>query len=215
MLVLHAGIGAMAQQAITFPSNKKGDTYIKFSPPGLINVFDGNLMGSAEYCLNKNWSVNMEAGYIFYSLYAPRTNKTSGIILRPSVRGYLNNTENLFLELQFHYKKVRYKQSDSLSYEATATTPAYGERTVSYFNRKVTGIHVIGGIKAPLDDNRRFWLELYLGLGIHFKWQQLQYNPNSVNKYENKKRIFAIHNYNGEGVPAFPAGVRLVCRIGK
>ena len=213
MLVLLAGTTGMAQQAATYPTMAKGDVFIKFSPLGIINPFDGNLSFGAEYCFLKKWSINMEAAKIFYSFYAPHTSHTSGVILRPSIRHYLNDSENFFLELQFHYKNVTYQLYDSLTYEATATTPAYGERTENRFDRKVIGVHAMGGIKLPMDKKRRFWLEFYWGLGMHFKWQHLAFPSNSIYKNENRNRIFRINDFNGEGAPAFPAGGRLVFRI--
>ena len=155
----------------------------------------------------------MEAGWIFYSLYAQRTRRTNGIILRPSIRWYLSQSEHIFLELQGHYKYVSYDIKDTLSYDASGTTPAYGLDTTFKFNRKVMGVHFMTGIKVPLSNNRRFWMEFYLGIGMHYKWQTYFRHPKSIYRAEDKNRIIRIHDMNGDGGPAFPAGIRFVYQI--
>jgi hypothetical protein len=203
----------LAQPVTTKPSNAAGEFSVKFSPLAVADIFDGNLSAGAEYRLSNKWSVNMEAGWIFYSLYAQRTRRTNGIILRPSIRLYLGQSELFFLELQGHYKYVSYDIKDTLFYDASGSTPAYGLDTTFKFNRKVLGFHFTGGIKVPLTNDRRLSMEFYLGLGMHYKWQTYFRHPKSVYRAEDKNRIIRIHDMNGAGGIAFPAGIRFVYRI--
>jgi hypothetical protein len=68
------------------------------------------------------------------------------------------------------------------------------------------GVHVMAGFRDYFGDSRRFYLEGYVGLGLHYKDEGLHNEPNS--KYDFGLRV--RRNTGKYLVPALPAGVRLV-----
>lgn len=209
LLLLSFTAAAINAQQLTSQTKHPVDKLsARFSPLALADFLDGNLSLGAEYRLNKTIAVTMDAGWIFYSHFAARAWHTKGVILRPAIRLYV--WDNLFLDLQFHYKNVIYDVQDSLQHTMSSGGVTMVDTSFK-FERTVKGLHVMVGYKWPLDNKQRLWLELYAGLGVHFKWQQYYRDPNSI--YANEHNLFRISNFNGGWTPAFPAGVRILYRF--
>jgi hypothetical protein len=154
MLCLSLLLVAAAGNAQLFSSKTwQGDTgkiNLRLNLPGLIDVLDGNASVGGEMRFNKTWSVIMDASYIFYSAYLNNVERTSGIVLRPGVRLYAGKYRNVFIDLQFHYKGVRYNVNDWLGKDMVNNVATYQERTTFQDRKRVYGGHIIVGGKEFL-----------------------------------------------------------------
>jgi hypothetical protein len=193
----------------------KGDTgkiNLRINALGLLDLLDGNVSVGGEWRFNKTWAVIMDAGYIPYSTYLFGTTKTSGVLLRPGVRLYAGKYRNVFLDLQLHYKGVRYHVDDWLDKGVVNNVPAYQERKVFQEQKRVYGGQFIVGGKEFISDDYRWFLEFYIGFGLHYKEEWLHGEPDA--RYDPGGSFFRTnaltqHKYTVL-VPAFPAFVRLV-----
>jgi hypothetical protein len=196
----------------------EGDTgkiNLRMNVLGLADVLDGNASVGGEMRFNKTWSVIMDAGYIFYSAYLNKVERTSGIILRPGVRLYAGKYRNVFIDLQFHYKGVRYYVNDWLGKDMMNNVASYQERKVFQDRKRVYGGHIIVGGKEFISANYRWFLEFYLGFGLHYKEESLHGEPDS--QYDQGFGIFRAGTLTQQKstmvTPAFPVGIRLVYTI--
>lgn len=216
MICLLLLLAAAAGKGQLFSSKTwEGDTgklNLRMNVLGVMDVLDGNGSVGGEWRFNKTWSVIMDAGYIFYSAYLNKVERTRGIIWRPGVRLYAGKYRNVFLDLQFHYKGVRYYVNDWLSKGVVNNVATYQERKVFQVRKQVYGGHIIVGGKEFLSANDRLFLEFYLGFGLHYKEEFLHGEPNSrydLNFVGFRSGMLTQHK-NTRVVPAFPAGIRLV-----
>ena len=202
------------------PSRKKwpGDTgkiCLRMNFTGLMDMYDGNASIGGEVRLNKTWSVIMDAGYIFYSEYISKADRTKGIILRPGIRAYLNKYRNMFVDLQLHYKGVRYTVNDWIGKDALNNLAAYDEFKEFQVQKRVVGGRVLFGGKLFLSKNHRWFFEFFIGLGLHYKEENLYNEPNS--RYGDGFGIFRASTLTPKKstlvVPAVPYGMRLVYTI--
>lgn len=184
-----------------------GKLYLRCSPPGLIDPFDGNINLGGEYRFNDTWAATLDAGYIMYSVYLAHIKRTSGVIFRPGIRVYPTRWKDFFIDLQFHYKHVNYRVKDWLEKDVVANVASYEEYKVFKYKKKVIGCHLSAGIRNYFTDNRRFYIEGYLGVGIHYKEGSVHNEPNS--RYENETNIYNTRN-GSHIVPALPGGIRIV-----
>lgn len=191
-----------------------GKLYFRMNPAGLIDFFDMNFTIGGEYRINHTWSATMDAGYIFFSQYAGRVKSASGILLRPGIRKYAGKRKDFFLDLQFQYKVVNYRVEDWLEKNVVNDVATYEEyKNFRYYKRVFGGHFMIGG-REYLSKNRRWFFEVYAGIGLHFKKEGMPDETNSRYEERNTIRVFS----NTSGVtnrisPAFPAGIRLVFRF--
>jgi hypothetical protein len=216
MLCLLWLLVAAAGKAQLFSSKTwKGDTgkiNLRMNVLGLVDVLDGNASVGGEMRFNKTWSVIMDAGYIFYSTYFNNIERTSGIILRPGVRLYAGKYRNVFIDMQFHYKGVRYYVNDWLEKDLVNNVATYQERKVFQDRKRVYGGHIIIGGKEFISANYRLFLEFYLGFGLHYKEESLHGEPDS--QYDQGFGIFRASTLTQQKstmvTPAIPVGIRLV-----
>lgn len=191
-----------------------GKLYFRTNPVGLIDFFDMNFTIGGEYRLNHSWSATMDAGYIFYSQYAGRVKRASGILLRPGIRKYAGKRKDFFLDLQLHYKEVNYRVEDWLDKNVVNGVATYEEYKKFRYHKRVFGAHFTIGGREYLSKNRRWFFEVYGGIGLHFKKEGMPDETNSRYEERNTIRVFS----NSSGVtkrisPAFPFGIRLVYRF--
>lgn len=184
-----------------------GTLYFRFSPLGMIDMFDGNVTLGSEYRLNDTWAITLDAGAVLYSAYLPHTKKTTGFLLRPGIRLYPTRWKDFFIDLQVHYKNVTYQVKDWLEKEVVANVASYEEYKVFKYRKQVIGGNISAGVRNYFTNNRRFYIEGYLGIGIHYKEEGIRHEPNS--RYDRGLRMF--NDREGKSVlPAVPAGVRII-----
>lgn len=183
-----------------------GTLYLRFNPLGLMDMFDGNVSFGSEYRFNDTWAATLDAGAILYSTYFLYSKMSTGFLFRPGLRLYPNKYKDFFIDLQLHYKNVTYKIKDWLDKDVVANVPAYEEYKVFRFKKQVMGVHMMAGFRNYMDYNKRFYLEGYIGVGLHYKDEGLHNEPNS--QYDLGLRI--RRNTGKYVVPALPAGFRIV-----
>jgi hypothetical protein len=209
-----AGVGNAQSYSSRAWRNDTGKVYLRANLLGLNDLFDGNASFGAEYRLNRSWSVTMDAGYIFYSLYTGKAKRTSGILLRPAIRKYTSKYRNRFIDLQLHYKSVEYHINDWLGKDVVNGVPTYEELKVFKYRKRVMGAHILFGGREALTRNRRLFLEAFFGLGLHYKEEWL---PNEANSRYAPGNSSIFRNASSEKVnhllPAVPTGVRFIYRL--
>jgi len=215
-LLLVAGVGKAQLLSSKTWRGDTGKVYLRVNPSGLIDVYDGNATIGGEVRLNRTWSVTMDAGFIFYSEYIAEAKKTRGILLRPGIRLYAGKYRDMFIDLQFHYKEVRYHINDWLGKDVVNTVAAYEAFKVFQDRKRVVGGHIMIGGKEFLSKNRRLLLEVYLGFGLHYKEEGL-YHEESNSQYDRGFGIYRASNISPEKrtsiAPALPGGLRLLYMI--
>ena len=174
----------------------------------LLDVLDGNISIGGEYRFNKTWAITMDAAYIFYSAHFNNCKTAHGVILRPALRLYTGRLKDQFFDVQLHYKEVMYKIDDWIGRDVVNNVPAYEQKTLFRYYKKNIGIQIIRGQQKYISSRCR--LEIYLGVGLRFRWQHPYQEPNSIYRPANAD----LTSTKSESVlPAFPAGIRLVYAI--
>ncbi|MBO9200979.1 MULTISPECIES: DUF3575 domain-containing protein [Niastella] len=193
-----------------------GKVKLRMNFLGLADLYDGNVSIGGEIALNKRLSVIMDAGYICYSAYLPRIQKTSGIIFRPGIRLTLGQYRNTFIDLQFHYKGVRYTVNGWLDKDVVNNVPTFQEYKKFQIQKRVSGGQITFGGKESITQNGRWYLEFYIGVGLHYREENLYNEPGSEygNGFSFIIPIRAITSDKHTHVTvAVPAGIRLVYNI--
>jgi len=187
-----------------------GKLYLRFNPLGVFDYFDGNITPGAEYRFNDTWTATLDAGAVLYSGYFGRARSSLGFLIRPGIRVYPGKYKDYFVELQLHYKNVTYRINDWLEKEVVSNVPSYEERKVFQYKKQVMGARIMVGKRESFTKSKRWYWEIYAGLGIHFKTEGLHNEPNS--HYDVYIRI--INTFNGSyTMLAVPAGIRLAYLI--
>jgi hypothetical protein len=164
-----------AQRKAALPYKEKWT--VRFSPLGLVDVFDGNLSAGATLSLNKRWLLSADLSYIFYSVYLDKDKGVSGYIFKPGVRYYFSDRRRFFIESGAFYKRVGYRVNDWLGKDAVNGVPAYQEWTTFTFRKQVLGINVMAGVQKSLVKSNRLRMEIYAGTGLRYKWQDIKHEP--------------------------------------
>ncbi len=188
-----------------------GKVFIRMYLPGLIDPMDNNITAGFEYKLSPRWSVMMDAGLVFTSLYYNeyKSYRTSGYILRPGIRRYFSEQNKWFLEAQFHYKQVIYKVEDWVDRGMVNGVSAYEEFTTFHYRKNAAGINIIGGIKKSVGKRKKAFFEFYAGAGIRYKEEGAYHAPEDMRIRDSGiKRTFG-----GNIFPALPVGVRFIWRL--
>lgn len=206
-IVIFLNKGLTAQPRNAAPYHDK--LAIRFSPLGLVDVFDGNLTAGAAYTLNDRWTLSADLSYIFYSAYIERRRGVSGYIFKPGIRYYLLKRRNFFVESIPFYKRVGYKINDWLEKDCVNGVPAYRELKTFRFRKQVVGLNIQAGVQESLTRNNLLRLEIYAGISIRYKWQDIKNEPGACYQptglFENA--FFSTPNNFSAGVPH---GLRLV-----
>jgi hypothetical protein len=188
-----------------------GKLYFRMSPAGLIDFLDHNITIGAEYRMNPDWSGTMDAGYIFFSQYPGRVKSASGILLRPGIRKYTGRRKDFFLELQLHYKFVNYRMNDWIDKYVVNDVASYEEHKTFRYRKRVIGWNFMIGGREFLSRNRRWFFEVYGGIGLHYKREGLVGETNS--RYTPRMGIIPTANSTETStrlLPAVPFGIRIV-----
>lgn len=184
---------------------------IRINPFGMIDVFDGNLSAGVTYSLNSRWSATADISYIFYSTYLERNKGASGYIFKPAIRYYLSGSRKTFIESTLWYKRSRYKVEDWLGMNCVNGVSAYEEYKDFRILKKVVGFNIQAGIQKSLIKNNLLRMEIYAGIGVRFKWQEIMGAPKACYS----PNIFFFNNTNSIYDPYYigasiPHGLRLV-----
>lgn len=164
-----------AQPKVPLPVPEKWA--LRANPMGLADVLDGNLSVGMERYLNSRWSLTTDLSFIFYSAYLPTNRRALGYIIKPALRFYTSSERSLFMEISFFYKRCGYKVKDWLGKDCVNDVPAYEKYETFIFSKRVTGINVQAGWRRDLTRNKLWRMELYIGLGIRRKWQDVRGDP--------------------------------------
>lgn len=216
LLLLTAGAANAQLFSSQVSRNDTGKIYLRFSPIGLIDFLDGNFTVGGEYRFNNNWSVTMDAGFIFYSQYV-RSNRTAGLLLRPGIRKYAGKKKDYFFDLQFHYKGVMYHVNDWIERDVVDGVSGYEQLTTFKYRKQVFGVQLMSGGKEFLTRDHRLFLEVAAGFGLHYKVIGPYHEPNS--RYEDPFALVVNSRENLSTppsrtiVPSLPVTVRLVYKL--
>jgi hypothetical protein len=194
-----------------------GTTFIRANPAGLLDFYDHNLSFGIEHRLSDHWAMSVDAAWIFASQYARNQGKATGFVIRPAVRRYFGRSRKLFAEAELHYKEVYYRIEDWIGRDCVNDVPAYEEYTSFRFRKQVAGLHIKGGIQFPISRNRRFWMEAYTGLGVHYRKQGLyKEKPNSCyDLLNNGLAVGPEIRESEQWLPALPLGFRIMYRVSR
>jgi len=220
LLSLPLLLAAGATYAQLFPSKAAqmdtGKVYLRFQPIGLADVLDGNFTVGGEYRFSDNWSVTMDAGYIFYSKYQPHGETASGFLLRAGLRKYAGKKKDYWFDLQFHYKEVMYRVNDWIQRDVVDGASSYEELTKFRFRKQVYGVHLMGGGREFLTKDHRLFLEIVAGVGIHYKVTGAYGEANSLYEDPFALTVNADNNLKTPAkavVPALPFTIRVVFKL--
>jgi hypothetical protein len=141
-------------------------TSVNVSPFSLVDIDHGVMVG-AEYRFKKNFSVSLDADYIFYSNYYQEAKESKGFNLRPAVRYYFGKRLHEFLQLQTFYKQVNYSMHGWLGKDCVNDVSSYSQLQDYTFKKTVTGVNLMVGDILPLSD--KLYFDLGIGLGVRYK----------------------------------------------
>ena len=181
---------------------------VSFSPLMLLGP-DYTLTGGYEKRISPNLVLASEAGIIMGSSYfsnMENSGRAWGILLRPSVKFFMDRDKNFYLQPQLFYKMVNNQLYDWLGKNCVDEVPAYEELQHFTLRRQAFGFNTIAGILVP-NKSRKLLFDFYLGLGIRHKTVHVPgdehscYIPNG----------FGFGSFDQEGTfPNVAGGVRLL-----
>ena len=181
---------------------------LRFNPLGIVDLLDNNISGGIAYSLNQRWSLTLDLSYIFYSTYLEQNKGTSGYIFKPAIRYYFSENRKFYLESTVWYKRSSYKMLDWVDKDCVNGVPAYQEFKSFRFRKRVLGFNIQGGVQKALMKNKLLRMEIYAGIGLRAKWQDVKNDPHAC--YE-ANDIFESGFYRPTKVsPSIPHGLRLV-----
>ncbi|MEO6648819.1 MAG: DUF3575 domain-containing protein [Chitinophagaceae bacterium] len=181
---------------------------LRLNPLGLVDVFDGNISGGIAYSLNQRWSITVDLSYIFYSTYLRENKGTSGYIFKPAIRYYVSESRKFYLESTVWYKCSSYKVLDWVDKDCVNGVPSYQEFKSFRFRKQVLGFNIQGGFQKALMKNKLLRMEIYAGIGVRLKWQEVKNDPQACYQPND---VFESSFYNPTKVsPGLPHGLRLV-----
>ncbi|MBL7700166.1 MAG: DUF3575 domain-containing protein [Chitinophagaceae bacterium] len=195
-----------------FPDSLSATTsFIRFNPLGLVDLNDMNISLGVEKRITKRSSFAFDAGFIFYSLWMrDQTRRNTGFILRPSYR-FFPGKSYLFLEAELHYKQVTHELTDWVGRAAINDVPSYEEFMNFRLKKTAIGSHIKIGRQYNVSD--RLWLEIYLGLGVHYRKYKVADDPRM--RYIVNDLFFEVNTNDADLLPAVPAGLRLLYRLSR
>ncbi len=195
--------------------NKRPVEYQKavmVNPLMLIGV-DFTVAGGYEFRVRPGAVIALEGGYIVGSGYFDNgsdiNKSSSGFLFRPSMKFFVNERKNFYLQPQLFYKIVNHKMDDWLGKDCVDDVPAYEERQEFKYRRQAYGFNFIGGVLLPT--RSRLIFDTYFGLGIRHRELGVVGEPNSCYRVPGMLLI-------GEEEGTYPnvtLGLRLLFRLGE
>jgi hypothetical protein len=129
-----------------------------------------------------------------------------GILIRPSIKFFVNEEKNFYLQPQLFYKMVNHNLYDWLGKNCVNDIHAYEELQEFTYRRQAFGFNAIAGVLVPTR-GRKMMFDFYLGLGIRHKTANVADEPDSC--YDPVSFGFGTFNQTGT-FPNIPGGVRMV-----
>lgn len=182
---------------------------IHFNPFALAQI-DYTFLTGIEFRTNPRVSVVTELGYIFASDYIELQSKSfpaSGFMIRPSVRFFMNERKNFYLQPQVFFKKVTHHLHDWVGMDCENDVPGYEEFKEFRFQRFIYGFNVTGGFLVPLSKSGNTLIDFYFGFGLRQKSVSIKNEPNAC--YNRRNFFVSISQSNGM-VPGIPSGIKLI-----
>lgn len=186
--------------------------FIRFNPLGLIDVNDLNLSIGVEKRFSAKSSVAFDFAYLIYDVKFRDQGKTRGIMLRPAYRLFTGESF-FFIEGELHYKLVTHRIIDWVGRGVVNNVPSYFEYTRFRLRKEVFGVHLKAGRQYNVSE--KIWLEVYLGIGIHFRQYRIANHPDW--QYDLGGDFPRQGSVMGKTdvLPAIPAGLRVLYRLSK
>jgi len=198
-------------QKRTHPFTEVADA-LSFNPFALVEI-DFTALFGYEHQLAPELFLSTEAGYIFASSYIAGNGSEDagtngkGFLIRPSIKWFVSENNRFYLQPQLFYKQVTHKIYDWLGKDAVNGVPAYEQLQEFRYRRKIAGFNAVAGFVLPLDQQRKAYIDLYFGIGVRYKTNQIVGEPRSI--YQGLF-IVAFDGDDKGFFPGVPMGIRFV-----
>lgn len=226
-LVLHAQINngkdsgnaqaVAVKKTPTYVEN--GDLQFRWSPLGLINVFDLNLTLGAEYSYATNKSLILDAGYIMASIYGNVNDElqpATGYIVKAAHRWYYGTRRKpTFLETEAGFKNARYKSGNQwVGRGVVGGIPAYEELMQVTSRKDVFTFGVRMGKGFTFGATSPMGMEFWWGLGIRYRHYYPDL-PDDAQILQNRGWFINPLDYDESWLPDIQVGMRLTLKARK
>lgn len=206
-----------SQQLNENKSINTGRFSIAVSPLTLLD-YEPTVILQLSYKLNNRYSAAIEAGRIIKPLDRNEDSYTSdffheytGWRFRPEIRFWKkaankNNRNNLYFAIQGLIKIAE----DQLYYDAQRQTPSglsYTEAVEQNIHKTVLGLSCLAGEEADLFNSKKFYTDIFTGLGLRYKFFKdnigTNFGKTSEGDFTNKNGIY----------PTVALGIRIGFRM--
>ncbi|RYF86911.1 MAG: DUF3575 domain-containing protein [Chitinophagaceae bacterium] len=202
-----------ALKAQKFPDSLSATTaFARLNPLGLVDISDMNLSVGAEKRFSNRSSVALDVAYIFFSQRFHDRGRTSGVMLRPAYR-FFPGKKYFFLETELQYKLVTHRYTDWVGKDVENGVASYEEYMNFRLRKQVLGVHLKAGRQFNLSD--KLWLEIYLGVGVHFRKYRIANHRDWRYVVDDNFSIDPVVTGETDVVAALPAGLRFLYRLSK
>ena len=186
----------------------RGNSFLRFNIINLLDVSEPTLSFGAEKRISSHVSFAVDAGYILMSQRFREHGHSSGFVIRPAVKYFPENTK-IFFEAELHYKQHTHHISDWLGRDIAGGVTPFEDYREFRLRKQVAGLHLKFGTLIPVTN--RFWVELYIGVGPHFRKftivEQKDFVYNFELVYEN------VSTGQTESLVAIPMGCKILYRL--
>jgi hypothetical protein len=188
-------------------STKTWKCAITWKPLGIINPVLPNLTAGALLKVNKNFLIELQAGYIYnyrpssYLIYEKRT-----------MQGWKGNLEFKYLLYEGFYAGCQvfynaYQRNENVFFNRYANT--YQELILTEKRIATYVIHLKGGALIPLIENKLLF-EIFGGLGARYKMvNMLNVLPDDATSIERRGVNFSTDEPGNQLYPSITAGFSL------
>lgn len=181
---------------------------ISISPLALAD-FDNTLMLSGEHRFKPNLGFLLDAGLVVTSQFYENKKSALGFNIRPSIRLYYDRRLGSYGQLQAFWKRVDYHMNDWLDKDVVNGVATYFKEQDFTLRKNVYGANMIAGELFPL--NSKLLLDLYAGLGVRLRKQNIVGEPNST--YRSGWVLFSNPNSDKVTTISLPFGIRLTYKL--
>jgi hypothetical protein len=186
---------------------------LKFSPLGLIDVFNGNCIKiGAETKILNNIATSLEFGVYIPNKYTA-CQYARGINVKPELKVYLNKhkrTIGSFVSFEYQYKSVIFNYSDSI--RLTINNTYFKTYTI---NKTVNCFTIKYG--ATMVSKKNFFFEYHFGIGVMLTNGYSNLSSEEVGKIyrpgDNSLIYSYLSTFDKATYPNIDAGIKLGFRI--
>jgi hypothetical protein len=188
---------------------------VSISPFALIQV-EPTLMLGVEYRRSRDISFCVDGGYIMASGYLLRsgvagenTNGVSGFTIRPSIKYFINEKKNFYLQPQLLYKQVMHQRYDWLGKEPVNGVATYERLEHFRYRRRIYGLNLMAGAMVALSKKTNSaYFDFYFGFGVRKKTATVLDAGGST--YQTQTLIGNTATADHSMYPSVPAGMRVI-----